>query len=84
MTDLEYKMGQLVERIDGLINRMDRDDTVRRQREEDEAEKRDELEVRIRSLEDSRTQAHTTFGVLGAVATLVGGLLGWVLSLLTK
>lgn len=66
MTDLEFKMGELVGRIDALIERMDRDaDTAER------------LEVRVRSLEESRSK------FLGLAAG-VGAIVGWLISLLTK
>jgi hypothetical protein len=84
MTNLEFKMGELVGRIDELISRMDRDDQARREASVEAAEELEALELRVRSLEDSRTQWRTTAAVLGAVATGVGALLGWVLSLLTK
>ncbi len=76
MTDLEYKMGQLVERIDGLIARMDRDDETRKEERAAAAE----LELRVRSLEESRSKLKGWAAAAGAI----GAALGWLISLLTK
>lgn len=70
-------MGQLVERIDGLMQRMDRDDAARRSRQKDDDDDHDDIVRRVSSLERSRAAIAAVFTFLGVAA-------GWILSLLTK